>query len=270
VNITSPYLSEKYAVFCDGKQLDCSFENEVLSFETQEHGNYIISVEENANVCTCPKKEYDDIVSQHFTYTRRVISIGENKETVYRRKLDRFTRDWYLGNVRMSNRTVYKLDFSVRSSKGYSDSFPMQYFSNQGHGMNVLDIIRIGAWKFTVGRGYGFSDCAGVKITERNGPDALRCDFAEGERTTEFIIEVPRGQYELFLISGDSEEDSLTVISCENSRTVGGKVVPAGEYQCEMIPVIQQYDEPICIKISTKAGYKWKLNCIMLNLVKGY
>ena len=92
----------------------------------------------------------------------------------------------------------------------------------------------------------------------------------EGTEEVEFIIDAPRGQYEVLVISGDGEEDSVTIARCENSRRIGGSVLPAGYFQCEMIPVITEYDEPIRIRISTAHGYRWKVNAIMLNLVKGY
>ena len=86
----------------------------------------------------------------------------------------------------------------------------------------------------------------------------------------EFLIDAPRGQYEVLVISGDGAGESVTVAQCENSRRVGGTVVPAGHYQCALIPVITEYDEPIRIKLSTVPGQKWKLNAIFLNLVRGY
>ena len=104
----------------------------------------------------------------------------------------------------------------------------------------------------------------------RNAPDVLRCDFAEGTADAEFIIEAPRGQYELLLISGDTNEDSVTVAECANSRRIGGSVIPKGCFQCELIPIIQEYDEPIRIHLSTRPGYRWKLNALLLNVVKGY
>ena len=75
----------------------------------------------------------------------------------------------------------------------------------------------MGATSFTAKRGYGFSDCTDVEVVERSGPDVLRCDFVQGASGNEFIIEVPRGQYELLLISGDENEDSVTIAQCENS-----------------------------------------------------
>ena len=170
----------------------------------------------------------------------------------------------------MANRTVYKFDFTNEAEKKYADFFPIQCYVNQGHHMNTLDFFRISADEFTNERGFGFTVKDGIKISSSPAPDLLRCDFAEGENDSEFLIEAPRGQYELLIISGDGNEDSITIASCENSRTIGGDIVPKGTYQCEIIPIIQKYDEPIEIKISTKSGYRWKLNCIMINIIRPY
>ena len=98
----------------------------------------------------------------------------------------------------------------------------------------------------------------------------IRRDFVEGKESVEFIIEAPRGQYELFVVSGDSCEESLTIVEAVNGRKAGGEVVKKGEYQCKLLPLVNEKDEPIRLKISTKSGYKWKVNYIMLNVVKGY
>ena len=268
IRITSPYLTDAFSVFSGEKKLSASIENNILSFETEIGGSYVISEKTDGDILGFAKE--DRGVITHITHTKRKISIGENSETVYRRKLDNFTRDSYLGNVRMANRTVYKFDFTNENEKKYSDYFPMQCYVNQGHHMNTLDFFRIGAEEYSCGRGFGFASAEGIKLSDSSAPDALRKDFAEGELDAEFIIEAPRGQYELLLISGDGNEDSVTIATCENCRTVGGDVVPKGTYQCEIIPVISEYDEPIRIKISTRAGYRWKLNCIMMNIVRPY
>ena len=242
--------------------------NNAICFETENGKTYVIS--KNAVARNSDSENEDSGIITHITHTKRKISIGENSETAYQRKLDNFTRDSYLGNVRMANRTVYKFDFTDEKEKKYSDFFPIQCYVNQGHHMNTLDFFRTGAEEYTSSKGFGFGTSEGIKISSSFAPDALRKDFAEGENDAEFVIEAPRGQYELLLISGDENEDSVTIATCENCRTVGGDIVPKGTYQCEIIPVISEYDEPIRIKISTRAGYRWKLNCIMMNIIRPY
>lgn len=269
--VTSPFMEEDFRVFSGGAEIVTIWEDKVLSFETEAGRRYLIARDPAVSTAVSDDDmRYDEGISTHRTFTRRDISIGENWESQYHKKLNKFMRDWYLGNVRMSNRTVYKFDFTNRKEKDYAAFMPIQSYVNQGHPMDTLDFFRLGAWKFTPRIGYGFADPTGIVVRETDAPDALRADFAEGTDDAEFIIDAPRGQYEVLVISGDGEEKSVTIAQCENSRRIGGSVLPAGYFQCEMIPVITEYDEPIRIRISTAHGYRWKVNAIMLNLVKGY
>ena len=84
------------------------------------------------------------------------------------------------------------------------------------------------------------------------------------------MIDAPRGQYELLVVSGDAQEDSVTILQAVNGTSAGGEVVKKGSYRSELLAVIQKKDRPIRLQIPTKPGYRWKMNCIFLNTVKGY
>ncbi len=118
--------------------------------------------------------------------------------------------------------------------------------------------------------GYGFGNTNGITFVDRGEPDLMRRDFVQGTEETEFIIDAPRGQYEILVVSEDVEEDHVTIFELENGARYGGDVVKAGRYQCELIPFVQKKDTPIRLKISTKPGYQWKMNLLMLNVIKGY
>ena len=271
VKLSCPVMDGSFRVWQAGEEVEASWDEQRLTFLTEPGKTYLLAAV--AGVSTeVPEREaqYDSGICTHRTFTRRCISIGENGETVYRRDLDKFMRDWYLGNLRMSNRTVYKFDFTEETGKDYAAFLPIQSFVNQGHPMDTIGFFKVGAAEFTPYRGYGFADASGIRIRKTSAPDALRADFAEGTEPAEFLIDAPRGQYEVLVISGDGEADSVTVATCENSRVTGDCVVPAGQFRCGLIPVISEYDEPIRIRISTRPGYQWKVNAILLNLVKGY
>ncbi len=262
--IASDYFDQSVNVLCDGRAVPCTREKNTFTLDTQKGKTYIFG---NAP-SPLSDNGYDSGIDTHMTYTKRCISIGENSETAYRRKLDGAMRDWYYGNQLMSNHTVYKFDFTKQDTKDYAPEIPLQTMESGGIVMKGMDFVRQGGEVFTHKAGYGFD--RQVSIVKRDGPDALRCDFAQGEEEAEFIIEMPRGQYELLVISGDSREDSVSIISGKNCRSAGGALVPAGQFQCELIPIIQEYDEPLVLKISTLQGCKWKLNAIIVNTVKGY
>lgn len=272
VRITSPHIKESLNVYCEGKKIDFTVENGIYTFETEAGNKYLIAESADVNTASRENEDYNPQVISRETYTKRHIYLGENPETQYHKALDGFVRDWYLGNVRMENHTVYKFDFTDVTDKNYAEClFPQTFVAEElmlgSMGFNTFEDDKL---QFTHFQGYGFFDAQKIKLTKRNGPDLLRCDFVEGTEEAEFIIDAPRGQYELLVVSGDSDEESLTCLEAINGRSAGGKVVKKGEFQCKLLPLVNEEDEPIRLKISTKYGFKWKVNYIMLNAVKGY
>ena len=84
------------------------------------------------------------------------------------------------------------------------------------------------------------------------------------------MIEVPRGQYELLVISGDAQQDTVTELSGPNGFCAGGNIVKKGTWQCELIPVILKKDGPLTLRIRTPPGYGWRINAVIMNTWKGY
>ena len=109
-----------------------------------------------------------------------------------------------------------------------------------------------------------------VSTADRGCPDLLRRDFAQGTEEAIFSVEVPRGQYELLVVSGDGEEDSVSYVWVEHGRSAGGELVKKGRFQAKLLPLVLEEDGQIRLHISTKPGYCWKLNTLMINAIKGY
>ena len=72
------------------------------------------------------------------------------------------------------------------------------------------------------------------------------------------------------MVSGDATDPSVTRLECEFGPTTGGEVIPAGRYQCKVLPVVLEDDGVLRLRLSTQPGYRWKLNYLFLNCVKGY
>ncbi len=274
VRITSPYPLDEAIVFCGDAAVPCTLADNILSFDTEAGCSYEIR-------CAGAPSEYPTTCGErdvltHLTYTKRRIFIGEDEESEYHRKIDSFVRDWYLGNVRHENHTVYKFDFGGTAEKDYSQTLFRQGFAAEKMFVKAMKFLRHGTEAYSIYRGYGFTDANGQPITDglhtvdRGAPDEIRRDFVESEESACFCIEAPRGQYELLVISGDTEEDSVTALEAIGGRSCGGSVVKAGTWQCELIPVIHERDGMITLRLSTKSGYKWKLNAILMNMVKQF
>ena len=270
VRVTSPFLTEDYKVYLDSLPVKAVFQKGILSFETEKGKEYFIAT--SPEVAPIKAEECAPSVLTHTSALKRKIFIGEDTDTAYYRALDGATREWMYGNLRHANHTLYKFDFGAEAGKEYWTEFLAQSLSDAGRSMKHMSFEPVLGEKiaFTPKQGYGFLNAEGITAVDRGAPDLLRRDFLEGEGDATFIVEMPRGQYELLVVSGDALEDSVTRITTEQGYAVGGNVVPRGRYQCELVPVIQKKDEPLRIRISTEKGYKWKLNLIILNTVKGY
>ncbi len=252
VKITSPYPLKKIA--------PCN--NNVIEIDTTAGCQYVFGVYSEE------KQEDNRRINEHLTYTKRRIFIGEDSESKYKTALDSFIRDWYLGNVRMENHNVYKFDFGLDFEKDYSKDLYSQFYGAEKMIIGTMAFNRFSVLPFTAKRGFGFTDTENISAVDRGEPDNLRRDFLEGEKDTTFLIEAPRGQYELFVVSGDFLEESVTKLSCPEGRTCGGELIKKGHFQCKVIPLVHEKDGLIELKISTEKGKKWKLNYILMNLYK--
>jgi len=281
VNITSPFSMDHLLVCCEGQNIPFEKKDHVLSFETEAGKEYDLCIGAadvikdtifTEIVCTEDEMAHtvNNGVLSHMSYTRRRIFIGENPDTAYYKSIDSFLRDWYLGNRRMENHTVYKFDLGGSNQKDYSKEFYRQSYAAGKKLLIAMDFIRLDELAFSVKRGYGFDHSEGLCIVDRGAPDELRRDFVEGEESAVFYIDAPRGQYELLAVSGDACEESVTVLEAIGGRQTGGEVIKAGQYQCSLIPIIHETDGKITLKISGAKGYKWKLNLLLLNLYKQF
>ncbi len=260
VKITSPYSLE---LILKGTGLELT--DNILQLETTAGEVYEFGEKQ-------PKKrDTGEDVTYHTAFTKRKVFIGEDENTEYYRALDSFTRDWYLGNVRMENHSVYKFDFGAcEEKKDFSKLLFRTAYAADRMLMSTMGFNRIKDLEFTAKRGYGFADATGISLVDRAAPDEIRRDFAEGEGEAEFLIEAPRGQYELLIISGDELEESATVLEAVGGRRTGGELLGAGRYQAKLIPVIHEEDGCIRLKISSAHGRKWKINSILVNLYKQF
>ena len=260
VRITSPYSLDGILA-----KTEYTAENNVLEFDTVAGESYEFGIKS--------KKEdvADEEILTHTSYTKRKVFIGEDGDSAYHRALDSFTRDWYLGNTRMENHSVYKFDFgSCKENKDYQTVLFRTGYGADRMYMSTMGFNRFDDLAFTVKRGYGFANAEKIKSLDRGAPDCLRRDLIESESDAEFLIEAPKGQYEIFVVSGDEAEDSVTVFDAQDGRRTKAKITPKGRYQTTLLPIVHEEDGLIRIKVSSAPGKKWKINYILVNLYKQF
>lgn len=262
--ITSPFMTENFNVFCDGMLIDFTYADHIISFDTEPGKTYKIAVTDDVDTQRAEEGYREEVLS-HLTYTKRNIYLGEDSEAKYRKAVDAFMRDWYLGNIRMENRTVYKFDFTDNKEKNYFHCFPRQVFAAEEACVENMSFCLVGTKtaNFSIEQGYGFTDTTNLKFEDEEASDPLRCDFVSGQGKTKFIIEAQRGQYEILVVSGN---DSLISIDAEGGRRISNRHIPKGQYEGLLLPLVKEEDDvPICLEIS---GDHWKMYYMIVNAIK--
>lgn len=78
--------------------------------------------------------------------------------------------------------------------------------------------------KYTQSRGFGFLTDSVIYSVKRNGGDALKSDFCTAKDPFIFAVDVPEGNYDVFVTLGDYEGKSMTTIKAESRRLMLEKI----------------------------------------------
>lgn len=197
----------------------------------------------------------------------RRIFLGENKLTAYYKAVDAFVCSFGFANDRRPQWTAYVFDFGQnQQQKTYDNSYRSETCEMGGHVMTFTGPRPWDDREYRPDRGYGFARREGLAIRDRDVDDDLRRDFVEGEAENEFWMELPKGKYDLLVISGDEEEMSQTAVDLPQYGTrAGGAVMESGRYQCVTIPFVHTEDGIFRVRLRTGEGKRWKLNALFLN-----
>lgn len=199
--------------------------------------------------------------------THRRVFLGADRHTAYCQAVDACICAYLLANDFKYVPTPYIFDFGTgEQEKNYDDSYPIQIAIGGQTSLYSAVPRRIGAEEYRQDRGYGFEHAESISSRDSGGPDDLRRDFLEGDGEAVFIISLPKGKYDFLLICGDEAEESFTNLELPLHKTaVSTGRLAAGEFGCKTLPVIHERDGELSIRITTKAGFKWKLNAIFVN-----
>ena len=273
--VSTPLGLEGFSVYKDGAPVPFTYEKEkaLLTFETEKGATYLIKKDAEACVCALVSSPEDKAgCISHTAYTKRRIFLGEDKDTHWKKAFDGFIRDRYYGNVRMANHTTYKFDFTDKKSpeKDYGAYMPRQTIIEPGLLLSTRVFFPIAKDAFDTYYGYGFDCAEGLTVEETGKDDMLLSDCITGTSPNAFVLELPRGYYEAFVISGSDKEATDTVLMGEDGCRIGGKPLAAGEYMAERLPIKVERDGKTRIFVSSASGGKWHLNLLFLNFRDGY
>ncbi|WP_127493256.1 glycosyl hydrolase family 95 catalytic domain-containing protein [Paenibacillus glycanilyticus] len=203
----------------------------------------------------------------HEAHTSRRVFLGKNRDTEHYRLLDHFTFDYYAGNNRVSRLAAYRLDFGVKEElpgKNYAEALPRQIHITgvlgQAFRKVTPDLI------FTPYSGIGWERTEQLTAIDRGSPDLLRRDFIGGAGDAVFRIELPKGRYDLLIVSGDEAAPSCTeLIILGQLHWRPEKSLKAGEYATNTIPVTQKKDGFVQLHFRSCEGLPWRINLLVIN-----
>lgn len=208
----------------------------------------------------------------HEAHTHRRIFLGKDRDTHHYRLLDHFTFDYYAGNHRESRLAAYRLDFGVKPEqliKDYNQALPRQVHVEGVLGQTFRKVTP--ETIFTPSSGIGWASPNSIMAVDRGEPDLLRRDFIGGTEEAAFIVELPKGRYDLLIVSGDSTIPSFTLLEIEGQWLwQTEKVLKAGEYATDIIPLIQRKDGYATLQFRSNAGLPWRVNLLVINKSYSY
>jgi len=199
--------------------------------------------------------------------TGRRIFLGEDRHTSFFQAVDSFLCPFMQGSTHQQHMIPYIFDFTANQThKNYDAVFHMSYVQS-GNALVYFGAPKAhGVMLYDTHLGYGFAHTKDLNIVDRAEPDDFRRDFIESSTDNEFLIELPRGKYNILVVSGDECEASYTNIYLPHiTATLSGKHMKAGFYDCKIIPIMHEKDGLFRIQFRTSLGYKWKLNGIILS-----
>ncbi len=225
--------------------------------------------------------EETEVLCHRASETGRRIFLGADRHTGYFKLIDAFTCPYLFGNELQYHMTPYVFDFGLcKGFKDYSNAYPVQTIRSGRCVLYCGGPRRLGAEQYPADcfaegntidaafltRSYGFLNAKDIRAIERSGPDDLRKDFLESQREAVFVINLPKGKYDLLIVSGDEKEASFAefCLAAQGTRTDTG-LLGAGRYACKILPAVQEADGELRLRIRTKEGYSWKLNAIFVN-----
>lgn len=244
-----------------------------ISFETERNGEYEIYPQTESVLHELFQSNPDrSNATRHYpvvheAHTHRRVFLGKNQDTQHYRTLDHFTFDYYAGNYRESRLAAYRLDFGMSSDlleKDYTNVLPKQVHMDGVLGQTFRKITP--DMRFTPYSGLGWDSHEDLIAADREGPDELRRDFIGGTSEATFIVELPKGRYDLLFISGDLGASSYTEVEIIGQSTWKPEhAIKAGEFVTEIGSINQRKDGYASIRFRTCEGSQWRVNALIIN-----
>lgn len=180
-------------------------------------------------------------------HTGARIYAGKDQNTEYERMLDTFVCDYYVADTRHRNRIVYFF------AAGWEENCLSEEEQRFGLPVTVL-------WEnasYEVCKGYGFCNAQNVGVAVV-GSGRLAQRYWTSDEPAVFVLDLPRGQYELFV--GCSDRCDMRLRCCGAVQEVHN---PAGRCSGHIFPIVHQQDGLVQIELEPVEGKAWKVHTII-------
>lgn len=268
VRLMDPFGGSGFTVECGGLAAEYAREEGTIRFETRKGRTYVLRPAGVRETKPAHGSEGSGGSGGYAVYTApsgRRVFWGKDRDTDYLRALDAITFDYWQGDARVPRASVYRVDFSrpgTEMPKDYTAVLPRQYHAC---GKIGLDFLRVTAGsQYSVTDGFGFRHLCGLTYSDRGKGDPFRRDFVGGTAENELLVYLARGQYQLFVVSGDYDEETATILEAAGQRWETGLLAPA-RFGFATLPVRHESDGPLGVRLAARRGCAWKLNLMIIN-----
>ncbi len=246
-------MAERFFIKSDKGAVSYTRQDELLTFDTEGGVKYEIFFEETDVEQGAEQRDHKGI--SYVSHLGRRVFCGKDPYTDTMKLLDGFLHDYYIANDRCRNVMAWKFSFGVPDAHRGSVQKPI-YEPQQ---KSELDFVKItGDMRYSSCLGFGFGN-GEVQARDTREGNILLQDFVFGSGEAVFQIELPKGIYEILVISGGDDREVFTRIkvSAGNYTDIEAK---AHRYEAGIVLVVQREDGICSLQVETQAGKHWNLN----------
>lgn len=260
--IAADCLPQEFSVVSeDGQEIFSSVSGNVLSFPTSAGESYWI----RGSMDPVPQPQPGPVPQPlvHVAHTNRRIFLGKDGDTDYIKALDSFLWDYYVANDRRRRMTAYR--FSLGCNSDPTQEISMRTPAGSVDAQIAFECIPITPQtRFVRELGYGFRREDTLEAVDSAGVDALRRDSITGGSQAHFLMELPKGRYDVLVVCGSAvKESDITIQSPQNVFAPVSRTLKAGEFDAVTLPLVHQEDGVLELAFTTRGT--WSVSAIFLN-----
>lgn len=257
-----PASLREQPILCGGQVVETARRSgETVVFMTQAGRSYEIG-----RTIEPLSRAGDGDVNMYTTHTGHRNFIGKHRNTDAFKLLDACLYDGYVDNERHHPRIVCRFSFGVEPAALAKPPGISPGVAAPRHQTDLQFIKVTPTTQYTPCRGYGFADPRGMIATDTMQTDYLLRDFVQGVREARFGVELPKGRYEVLVLSGGRQATShVTVGAVSYTMTTASR-----EYNAELFPVVHKRDGLLTVAVRPDTHLPWNLNAVVVRKIAAY